>query len=170
LLEARINSTLDMPPCSRRTTKAAARAVLALFGMGLSAAYSPGAESMPAPIYKAYSVAVAAPYTDSVSKLERSFHVVEAPGELSPPGYATYPEPFDIALRRGRTSLKVVAFVVLDSKGKVVQLAVIGASDMTVANVAGAKLSRAAWKPAKLGNVAVASAGIWEFQGAGLPN
>jgi hypothetical protein len=139
-------------------------------GMGLSGVYALGAESLPAPIYKAYTEAVAAPYADSVSKLERSFHVMEAPSELSPPGYVTYPQPFDIALRRGRTSLKVVAFVVLDSKGKVVQLAVIGASDMTVAKVAGAKLSRAAWKPAKLGNVAVASAGIWEFKGAGLPN
>jgi hypothetical protein len=156
--------------CSRRTTRKAANVVLAWFVMGLAAFHALAAETLPAPIYKAYSVAVAAPYADSVSKLERSFHVVQAPGELSPPGYATYPEPFDIALRRGRSSLKVVAFVVLDSKGKVVQLAVIGASDMTVANVAGAKLSHAAWKPAKLGNVAVASAGIWEFEGAGIPN
>jgi hypothetical protein len=128
------------------------------------------ADAVTGPVYRLYSDAVAKPYSTSVSRLEQQYHVLSAPGSLTGPTWVEYPKPFDLDLRRGRTNLKLVAFVVTDAAGKLVQLYVIGASDMTVAKVAGEKLSHAKWHPARLGNVAVGSAGIWEFDGAGIPN
>jgi len=122
------------------------------------------------PIYRVYSDAVAKPYSVSVSKLEHEFKVLPAPSAFTAPTWVEYPQPFDLDLRRGRTNLKLVAFVLTDSVGKLIQLYVIGASDMTVAKVAGAKLSHAKWRAARLGNVPVASAAIWEFDGAGIPD
>jgi hypothetical protein len=128
-----------------------------------------GAEPVPAPVYRAYSDAVAKPYSASVGKLEQQFHVLAPPGPLTGLGYIDDPQLFDSNLRRGRPNLKLVAFVVTDAAGKVIQLSVIEASDMAVAIIAGEKLSHVKWRPAHLGAVQVASAAIWQFEAAGIP-
>jgi len=147
------------------------RPLLAVCALVLRCAGSvSAADSVAVPVYRVYSDAVAKPYATSVATLEKQFHVLPAPGPLTGPTWVEYPKPFDLDLRRGRTNLKLVAFVITDATGKLVQLYAIGASDMTVARVAGVKLSHAKWHPARLGNIAVGSAAIWEFDGAGILN
>jgi hypothetical protein len=155
------------PMRARRPTAAIAFLCVALVLIGAVKTF--GAEPVPAVVYKAYSDGAAMPYATSVAKLELQFHVLAAPGPLTGPSYVDPPQLFDINLRRGRPDLKLVAFVVTDAAGKVIQLSVISASDMIVAIVAGEKLSHVKWHPAHLGAIPVASAGIWQFEAAGIP-
>jgi hypothetical protein len=166
----RISSTLDMhiEPTRTRPPRAAIAFACVAF-VFIFAVNAFGAELIPAPVYKAYSDAVAKPYSASVGKLEQQFHVLAAPGPLTGLSYVDDPQLFDLNLRRGRPNLKLVAFVVTDAAGKVIKLNVIGASDMIVAIVAGEKLSHVKWRPARLGAVPVASAAIWQFEAAGIP-
>jgi hypothetical protein len=166
----RIDSTSNMhiqPLRARRLTGAIAHSCITLVLIVAAKAF--GADPVSAPVYKSYPDAVSKPYANSVDKLERQFHVLAAPSPLTAPTYVDPPQLFDINLRRGRTNLKIVAFVVTDASGKVIQLSVLGSSDMTVAIVAGEKLSHVKWRPAYLGAVPVASAGIWQFEAAGIP-
>jgi hypothetical protein len=122
------------------------------------------------PIHKAYSDSEAKPYAESVAKLEKQLHVVPAPQTLVGPQFVVLPKTFDLELRRGRTLLQVVAFIVLDAKGKLTNLYIIGASDAAVAESAGAKIAKAKWNPARVDGIGVASASIFKSEGAGIPN
>jgi hypothetical protein len=124
----------------------------------------------PTSIYRAYTDSEARPYAESVAKLEKQLHVVPAPPSLVMPQFVVLPKTFDLDLRRGRTLLEVVAFIVLDAKGKLIGLYIIGASDLAVAKSAGANIAKAKWIPARVDGVAVASASIFASKGAGIPN